>query len=203
MLMRNERLATLRTDYDEATHTLIIAHEGREAARGDLRTKEGRLAIEAFFRRFMPNELRGPPKVLQRPEPQLLGRRRRRSCRSSISPRSRSVENVDGRAGRSAAFSRQSFMCAAGRPGEEFKLIGERLQIGEATAEGGQAHRALRRDRGRSGDRHPRPADTEDAAAEFRPHRLRRLCRSARGRRYREGDRIEKDQRATGRLDLF
>ena len=64
MLMRNERLAGLRTDYDEASHTLTIGHEGREAARGDLRTKEGRLAIEAFFRRFMPDELRGPPKVL-------------------------------------------------------------------------------------------------------------------------------------------
>jgi len=64
MLMRNERLAALRTDYDEASHTLFIEYEGREAARGDLRTKEGRLAIEAFFRRYMPNELRGPPKVL-------------------------------------------------------------------------------------------------------------------------------------------
>ncbi len=64
MLMRNERLAALRTGYDEKSHTLTIEHEDREAARGDLRTKEGRLAIEAFFRRFMPNELRGPPKVL-------------------------------------------------------------------------------------------------------------------------------------------
>ncbi len=64
MLMRNERLASLRTDYDEASHTLSIQWEGREAAAGDLRSKEGRLAIEAFFRRFMPNELRGPPKVL-------------------------------------------------------------------------------------------------------------------------------------------
>ena len=64
MLMRNERLAALRTGYDEASHTLSIEWEGREAARGDLRTKEGRLAIEAFFRRFMPSELRGPPKVL-------------------------------------------------------------------------------------------------------------------------------------------
>jgi uncharacterized protein len=63
MLMRNERLATLRTDYDEASHTLTIQHEGREL-RADLRTKEGRLAVEAFFRRFMPDELRGPPKVL-------------------------------------------------------------------------------------------------------------------------------------------
>jgi uncharacterized protein YcbX len=64
MLMRNERLANLRTDYDEASHTLTIHWEGREAARGNLLTKEGRLAIEAFFRRFMPQELRGPPKVL-------------------------------------------------------------------------------------------------------------------------------------------
>src|SRR5438034_10643158 len=50
MLMRNERLAALRTDYDEAGHTLVIHAEGREAARGDLRSKEGRLAIEPFFR---------------------------------------------------------------------------------------------------------------------------------------------------------
>ena len=64
MLMKNERLAALKTDYDEDTHTLTIAWEGREAARGDLRTKEGKLAIEAFFRRFMPAELNGPPKVL-------------------------------------------------------------------------------------------------------------------------------------------
>ena len=64
MLMRNERLAALRTDYDEANHTLSIQWEGRAAARGDLRNKEGRLTIEAFFRRFMPNELRGHPKVL-------------------------------------------------------------------------------------------------------------------------------------------
>jgi hypothetical protein len=64
MLMRNERLAALRTDYEEASHTLSIQWEGREAVRGDLRTTDGRLAIEAFFRRFMPNDLRGPPKVL-------------------------------------------------------------------------------------------------------------------------------------------
>jgi MOSC domain-containing protein len=64
MLMRNEQLATLRTSYDEASHTLMIEWEGREAVRGDLRSKEGRLAIEAFFRRFMPKDLYGPPKVL-------------------------------------------------------------------------------------------------------------------------------------------
>jgi len=65
MLMFNERLAALDTRYDDTTHTLVIHGEGRELARGDLSTREGRLAIEAFFRRFMPAELRGAPKVLQ------------------------------------------------------------------------------------------------------------------------------------------
>jgi hypothetical protein len=64
MLMKNERLAALRTGYDEANHTLVIHAGGQEAARGDLRTVEGRAAIERFFSSFFADELRGPPKVL-------------------------------------------------------------------------------------------------------------------------------------------
>jgi len=64
MLMRNERLAALRTDYDEESHTLTIHWERREAVRGDLRTAEGRAAIERFFASYCANELRGAPKVL-------------------------------------------------------------------------------------------------------------------------------------------
>jgi uncharacterized protein YcbX len=64
MLMRNERLAALRTDYDEASHTLIIHAGGQEAARGDLRAVEGRIAIERFFTTYCADELRGPPRVL-------------------------------------------------------------------------------------------------------------------------------------------
>ena len=64
MLMRNGRLAALRTSFDQATHTLAIGADGREVARGDLRTAEGRAAIERFFAGFCADELRGPPKVL-------------------------------------------------------------------------------------------------------------------------------------------
>jgi uncharacterized protein len=64
MLMRNERLAALRTDYDEESHTLTVEKDGAEVARGDLRTPEGRSAIEAFFATYCADELRGPPKVL-------------------------------------------------------------------------------------------------------------------------------------------
>jgi uncharacterized protein YcbX len=67
MLMRNERLATLRSRFDDATRTLVIEHGGREAARGDLGTAEGRAAIEHFFQTFSADDLRGPPKVLHAP----------------------------------------------------------------------------------------------------------------------------------------
>jgi uncharacterized protein YcbX len=67
MLMRNARLAELRTQFDEPTHTLIVRHDTREAVRGDLRTAEGRAAIERFFAAHCKSELRGPPKVLHAP----------------------------------------------------------------------------------------------------------------------------------------
>jgi len=67
MLMRNERLATLRTRFDDATHTLTVGYDGREAARGDLRTADGRAALERFFASFSAADLRGPPKVLHAP----------------------------------------------------------------------------------------------------------------------------------------
>jgi MOSC domain-containing protein len=64
MLMRDERLAALRTVYDEASHTIHIHWEGREAARGDLRTPEGRAEIERFLTAYCAGDLRGPAKVL-------------------------------------------------------------------------------------------------------------------------------------------
>ena len=67
MLMKNERLATLRTRFDHASHTLIVESDGRTAARGNLRTAEGRQAIESFFAQFCVDELRGPPKLLHAP----------------------------------------------------------------------------------------------------------------------------------------
>jgi uncharacterized protein YcbX len=67
MLMRNERLATLLTRYDDASCILVIDFDGREAARADLRTPEGRTAIERFFAGFCAEELRGPPKLLHAP----------------------------------------------------------------------------------------------------------------------------------------
>lgn len=67
MLMRHERLATLRTRFDDDSHTLTVTSDGRDVARGDLRTADGRAAIERFFSSFSADDLRGPPKVLHAP----------------------------------------------------------------------------------------------------------------------------------------
>ena len=64
MLMRNERLAALRRQYDDASHTLTIRQDNLAVARADLQTTEGRAEIEAFFAKNFADELRGPPKVL-------------------------------------------------------------------------------------------------------------------------------------------
>jgi uncharacterized protein YcbX len=68
MLMRNERLAMLRTRFDDASHVLTIESDGHTAAHGDLRTPTGRHDIESFFARYCADELRGPPKVLHAPD---------------------------------------------------------------------------------------------------------------------------------------
>ena len=64
MLMRNERLAGLRTHYEDESHILTIRRDGEVAAREDLETAAGRAAIEAFFVTNFASELKGPPKVL-------------------------------------------------------------------------------------------------------------------------------------------
>ena len=75
MLMRNERLATLRAAFDQTTRTLAVAQshasspaptteEGRQEVSGDLETRDGRAAIERFFAAFCADEMRGPAKVL-------------------------------------------------------------------------------------------------------------------------------------------
>jgi hypothetical protein len=67
MLMRDERLATLVTTFDDATETLTVMRAGRQVARGQLTTPLGRRMIEQFFAAYMKAELRGPPKIVSAP----------------------------------------------------------------------------------------------------------------------------------------
>jgi uncharacterized protein len=64
MLMRNERLAGLKTHFDDRSHLLTIRLNGEVAAQGDLETAKGRAAIERFFTANYASDLKGPPKVI-------------------------------------------------------------------------------------------------------------------------------------------
>ncbi|MGE5157301.1 MAG: MOSC domain-containing protein [Gemmatimonas sp.] len=64
MLMRDERLAALRSRFDEATNLLTITKAGETVAHGNLETAQGRASIESYFARDFESELKGPPKLL-------------------------------------------------------------------------------------------------------------------------------------------
>jgi len=64
MLMRDERLAGLRSHFEDSSNLLTIRENGIVVARGDLESAEGRAAIEAFFATNFADELKGPPKVI-------------------------------------------------------------------------------------------------------------------------------------------
>jgi len=67
MLMRDERLATLRSRFEDASETLTISRDGKPVVRGQLTTPLGRQLVEQFLAAYMKGELRGPPKIVHAP----------------------------------------------------------------------------------------------------------------------------------------
>ena len=64
MLMRDERLAGLRSHFEDNSNLLTIRENGIVVAHGDLESAEGRAAIEAFFATYFAGGLKGQPKVI-------------------------------------------------------------------------------------------------------------------------------------------
>ena len=110
-LVRNARLAKLRTRFDEATDLLTIERDGKAVCRGKLSDPIGRSVIEQFLAAFMGEEARGTPRIAassgvvfaNTPEPyvSIIGlasvRDLERVVRSSVEPiRFRANIYVDG-----------------------------------------------------------------------------------------------------------
>ena len=64
MLMRDERLASLETHFDDASETLTIKRSGKQVARGQLSKPTGRHLIEQFIAAYMQGAVRGAPKIV-------------------------------------------------------------------------------------------------------------------------------------------
>lgn len=129
MLMRNERLASLDTHFDDATNIFIIRHNNAEVVHGNLETHEGRAAIEDYFKREFASDLKGPPKLLSAPGHSF----------SDVSAKVVSIINLASVAAIENAVSQpvhplrfRGNLYVDGWPGwHEFSLLGETLAIGD------------------------------------------------------------------------
>ncbi len=65
MLMRNERLAHLRSRFDERSGTLTLERDGKTVLRSNILEPAGRMVVEQFFAAFMGSECRGVPRLLE------------------------------------------------------------------------------------------------------------------------------------------
>jgi uncharacterized protein YcbX len=128
MLMRNERLARLRSRFDPASHTLVVAADGRETVRGDLRTRAGRSAIEHFFAAFCADELRGPPRVLHAPGFSFSDVARKVVSIINLASVS-AIEDAIGVPVHPLRF-RANIYVRGWSPWREFELIGRQIAIG-------------------------------------------------------------------------
>ncbi len=64
-LLRDEKLARLRTRFDDGTGVLTIEGEGEAVLRADIAGPEGRAAAARFFAEFMAGDVRGTPTVVE------------------------------------------------------------------------------------------------------------------------------------------
>lgn len=134
MLMRNERLARLRSRFDDRTATLSISEDGRELVSASLMTEEGRTAIEDFMRSYMKDDLRGAPRLVHAPgfshsdAPAKLV--------SIINLASvRELEKAIGRPVDPLRFRANAYVDGL-EPWEDHEWVGRTLKLGDATLKG-------------------------------------------------------------------
>ena len=174
MLMRNARLAELRTAFDEVEpHADDPLRKSRGRARRPSDAggaRRDRNILRGILRRRIARAAEGAA----RGGPQLF----RRGAEGDLDHQPRLGRGIGGggrRSGPPAPVPRQSpSRRLAGLAGVRSAQRGDRHRA-ERAAEGRQAYRALRRDRGGPRYRHPRPAGAPHAQGQFRSCGLRRV----------------------------
>ena len=130
MLMRDERLATLTSRFEDETGTLTILRDGKQVARGQLTTPLGRQLIEQFIAAYMKSELRGPPKVVHAAGHSFSDVSAK--CVHIVNLASvREVERVSGRAVDPLRF-RANLYLEGLAPWAEFGWLDKEIGVGEA-----------------------------------------------------------------------
>lgn len=130
MLMRDERLATLTTQFDDSTETLTILRDGKQVARGQLTSPIGRQTIEQFLSSYFQRELRGSPKVVAAAGHSFSDVPAK--CLHIVNLASiRDLERVTGRPVDPLRF-RANVYIDGFEPWQEFEWVGKKIQIATA-----------------------------------------------------------------------
>ncbi len=130
MLARNERLARLKTRFDEATGTLTVQRDGKTVAGASLVEQAGRTVIEQFFAAYMADEARGAPRLVEAPGHMFSDTAAKVASIIGLAS-IRDLERVV-RAPVDPLRFRANFYVEGGRPWEEFDWIGREIRIGTA-----------------------------------------------------------------------
>lgn len=127
MLMRNERLARLRTRFDERTSVLTVQRDGKTIATGNIGEQTGRTIIEEFFAAYMGSEALGAPKLLEAPGHMFSDVARKVASVIGLAS-IRDLERV-ARSPVDARRFRANFYFDGGTPWQEFDWIGREFRI--------------------------------------------------------------------------
>lgn len=134
MLMKNERLALLRTRFNAASGVLTIERDGKVAARAQIAEASGRAIIEDFFAAYMKEEASGRPKLLEAP-----GHMFSDGARKVVSiiglPSVRDLEQFMGSSVDPRRF-RANFYLEGGSPWQEFDWVDREFRIGRVHLRG-------------------------------------------------------------------
>jgi hypothetical protein len=131
MLMRDERLATLQSSFDDTTEMLTVSRNGKQVVRGQLTTPLGRQLVEQFMAAYMKAELRGPPKVVRAAGHSFSDMAAK--CVHIVNLASvRHVERIVGRPVDPLRFRANLYLDGA-EPWSEFAWLDREIAVGPAT----------------------------------------------------------------------
>lgn len=133
MLMRDERLAKLDIEFDEADGSLALLRNGKQVVKGTLTTPLGRQLIEQFIAGYMEQELRGAPHIVHADEHNFTDVAVK--CLHIVNLASvRDLERTLGKPIDPLRF-RANLYFEAEDPWVEFQWIGKTINIGDAELE--------------------------------------------------------------------
>ncbi len=139
MLMKNERLAALRTRFEDGTGILSIAAEGESRVSADIRGAPGRALVEDFFAAYMGDAAQGRPRLLEAPGHMFSDGARKVVSIIGLSSL-REIERVTGRPIDPRRF-RANFYLEGAQPWREFDWVGREFHLGAVRLRGFKAIR--------------------------------------------------------------